>query len=176
VKIRLNEAVLSLLITSVILVILEIFTSTLLPLFGIVGYRFAFNIIIVLFLSLRMQSAALPFFILFTQFLHSLFSIEGWALGTFIGIMISGLVSYVKDKLEFGSFLTTIILVQLFQFVWFILASTLICLKIGDFSRYFDYIIEFFPETFLLSLFAPILFKLLARIWKLDSNPEGVSL
>lgn len=175
-KIKLNDVVLSLLLTSLILVVLEIFTATLLPIFGIIGYRFAFNIIIVLFFSLRMQTPALPFFILFTQFLHSLFSIEGWALGTFIGIMISTLVSYVKDKLEFSSYFTTVILVQLFQFVWFILASTLICLKVGDFSFFLNYISEFFPETFLLSLIAPILFKILGRIWKLDSNPEGVSL
>ncbi|MAX66102.1 MAG: hypothetical protein QF441_08985 [Bacteriovoracaceae bacterium] len=160
--------------TAILLVFLEIFCSAILPAFGILEFKPAFNVLIILFLAFKLEAPFLPFLILFFQYIHSAFSVEGWASGTLAGVIIAMSVKYVKDMLNFSTAISTIVVVQIFQIAWFILIAFILSLKLGDFSNFFSIFIKYLPESFFLSLISHHFFKLLDNFWKVGKSSHGV--
>lgn len=174
-KYSIQEVILGFFKTAILLIILEIFTSSVLPALGIIDFKPAFNILIVLFLALKLEVVFLPFLILFYQYIHSVFSIEGWAPGAFAGILIAISVRYVKDMLNFSSALSTIIVVQVFQIAWFLLVALIFSIKLGDFSHFIPVFLRYLPESFFLSLISHHFFLLLDDFWQVNSKKAGAS-
>lgn len=170
------DLILGILKTSLLLIILEIFSTAVLPAFGLVKIKLAFNVLIVLFLAFKLDTPFLAFLILALQFVHSVFSIEGWAIGTLVGILISLSVRYLRDLLQFSTKFSTIVVVQVFQLVWFVMISTLLSIKLGDFSNFFTLFWNFVPESIFLSLVSPFFFDLLDRVWKVNDSSNGVAI
>lgn len=170
------EILLGLIKTTILLISLEVFSSAVLPALGIIDFKPAFNVLIVLYLAFKIESPILPFLILYFQYMHSIFSIEGWATGTFTGILISISVRFVKDMLSFNSAVSTIIVVQIFQIAWFILVSLLLSMKLGDFSHFFGIFWKYLPESFVLSLISHHFFKLLDSFWIVNKKSSGATL
>lgn len=162
--------------TCLLLIVLEVFTSAFLPAVGIHSFRPEFNVLIALFLAFKLETPALPWLILVVQYTHSIFSIEGWAIGAFTGVLISLSVRYLKDMLDFSTALSTILVVQLFQVAWFVITSFLLSLKLGDFGDYFRLFWQDIPESFVLSISAPLFFFVLDRFWKVNSRSAGVAI
>lgn len=162
--------------TIILLILLEIFTSAFLPAMGLVDFKPAFNVLIVLYLAFKLEVPFLPFLILIVQYVHSAFSIEGWASGTIAGILIAMSVRYVKDMLNFTSAISTIIVVQIFQIAWFIIMAIILTLKLGDFSHFITIFAKYLPESIFLSLISHHFFLLLDKFWKLGKNENGVSI
>ncbi len=162
----LHEVILSTLKTAMLLILVEVFTSAILPAIGINNFKPAFNVLIILYLAFKLEVPFLPFLILLFQYIHSVFSIEGWAAGTLAGILVSLSVKYVKDMLNFSTAASTIIVVQVFQIAWFVIMSLVLTIKLGDFSHFFTIFIKYLPESVFLSLVSYGFFKLLDRIWK----------
>lgn len=152
--------------TFAILIVFEILSSSVLPILGIHQFKPAFSVLVVLYFAFKLDDPVLPFLILFTQFIHAGFSIDGWALGTMIGILIATLVRYTKDMLSFSNPVSTIIVVQVFQIFWFIIFSLLVTTKMGDFSQFFFVFFKYLPESIFISLISPSAFKLFDRFWK----------
>ena len=171
-KLKIKQILPSLVITLLLLVVLEIITTSLFPALGMSKYRLPFNILIVLFLGFKLETPFLPIIILFVQYFHAFFSIEGWETGTFAGVVICLIVSYLRDILHFTNAFVTMTLTQIFQFVWFILASFLIYLRFGEFSYILSKFWRFIPESIMISILAPIFFSLLDKIWRL--NDRGI--
>lgn len=171
-----GEVALGLLKTLFLLIIVEMFTTTFLPAIGIENFKPAFSVLIVLFLAFKIETPLLPFLILIIQYVHSAFSIEGWGAGTFVGILVSISVRYVKDMLNFTSALSTIIVVQIFQIIWFVFISLMLSMKQGDFSGFFSYIGSNIPESIFLSLISHHFFKLLDNFWMVDRKEAGMVL
>lgn len=167
---RLSRLILSTLVTLAILVALEIATSAFLPALGWRDYRLAFNVVIILFMALKVTTPLLPWFVVSLQLVHSAFSMEGWALGTLVGIFVSLIASYLKEVLQFSSAIATIITVQLFQIVWYLGTVSIICLKIGSFEKFGLLFGNAIPSTFLLSLISPLLFNLLDKVWAVENE------
>ena len=170
------DIVLGIFKTSVLLILLEIFTSAFLPTLGIIDFKPAFSVLIVLFLAFKLETPVLPFLIFITQYVHSIFSIEGWAIGTLTGVVVSLSVRYLKDLLDFSTAISTIVVVQLFQLAWFIMISFLLCIKLGDFSSYLHIFWQFVPESVVLSLISPLFFILLDKVWRVGDTTRGVSI
>ena len=59
-RMRFSQILISFLITLALLIGLEIVTSTLLPAMGWKEYRMTFNVLIILFLAIRMDSPLVP--------------------------------------------------------------------------------------------------------------------
>ena len=171
-----GEVALGLLKTLFLLIVVEMFTTTFLPAIGIENFKPAFSVLIVLFLAFKIETPLLPFLILIIQYVHSAFSIEGWGAGTFVGILVSISVRYVKDMLNFTSALSTIIVVQIFQIIWFVFISLMLSMKQGDFSGFFSYIGSNIPESIFLSLISHHFFKLLDNFWMVDRKEAGMVL
>ena len=169
-----GELALCIVKTLILLIIVEMITTTVLPAIGIENFKPAFNVLIVLFLAFKIETPLLPFLILIIQYVHSAFSIEGWGAGTFTGILVSVSVRYVKDMLNFTSAISTIIVVQVFQLIWFVFISLMLSMKQGDFSGFFSYIGSNIPETIFLSLISHHVFKLLDNFWMVDRKESGM--
>ena len=135
-KMRFSQLIISFFITLALLLGLEVITSTVLPAFGWQEYRLTFNVLIILFLAIRLDSPIVPWLILALQMIHSAFSIEGWALGTFAGLIVLASANYLKELLHLTTAIMTMFTVQLFQIIWFMTVTLIICLKISDFEKF----------------------------------------
>ncbi len=163
--------------TCLLLIFLEIFTTAFLPSMGIENFKPAFSVLIVLFLAFRFDNPFLPYLIFITQYLHSIFSIEGWAIGTLAGILVSLSLRFLKDLLDFSTAISTIIVVQIFQLAWFVLISLMLSIKLGTFDSFISIFWQFVPESFVLSICSPFFFSILERFWKVNrSHSHGVSI
>jgi hypothetical protein len=163
--------------TCLLLIFLEIFTTAFLPSIGIENFKPAFSVLIVLFLAFKFDNPFLPYLIFITQYLHSIFSIEGWAIGTLAGILVSLSLRFLKDLLDFSTAISTIIVVQIFQLAWFLLISLMLSIKLGTFASFLSIFWQFVPESFVLSICAPFFFAILERFWKVNrSQGHGVSI
>lgn len=167
---RLSRLLFSTSATLALLVVLEIVTSALMPALGWRESRLAFNVVIILFMAIRVDTPILPWFIMLLQLVHAAFSVEGWALGTLAGIFSALTAGYLKEVLQFSSAFATIIIVQLFQVLWYLLTVSTICLKIGNFDKFNLLFWNALPGSFLLSLVSPLLFGVLARLWSVEDE------
>lgn len=167
---RIGKLTLATLITLGLLVALEIATSALLPAMGWREARLAFNVVIILFMAIRVSSPLLPWFVMLLQLVHSAFSVEGWALGTLAGIFVAVTAGYLKEILQFSSAIATIIIVQIFQVLWYLLTVSVICLKLGSFEKFGLLFWNALPASFVLSLVSPILFGILGKVWEADDE------
>jgi len=177
-RMKLSQTLMSFAITLGVLIGLEIFTSTVLPAVGWKEYRMTFNVLIILFLAIRMDSPFVPWLILALQMVHSIFSIEGWALGTLAGLIVMMSANYLKEILQLTTAFMTMLTVQLFQIIWYVTVTLVICLKISDFDKFGLILWSFIPGSILLSLISPLLFWMLGLIWKVsrDGGPRGVEI
>ena len=175
-NISLRDILIGLLKTTILLILLEIFTSAVLPAIGIDNFKPEFNVLIVLFLAFKLQTPGVAYVILFIQFIHSIFSIEGWAIGTFVGVLIYLGVGYVKDMLNFTTAISTIIVVQIFQVIWFLISAFLITIKLGDMGSFFGIFWQYIPESILLSILSPFFFQLLDKFWAQKNRMSGVGI
>lgn len=177
-RMRFSQLLISFAITIALLIGLEIVTSTLLPALGWKEYRLTFNVLIILFLAIRMDSPLVPWLIMGLQIVHSIFSIEGWALGTLAGLIVMMSANYLKEVLHLTTAFMTMFTVQLFQIIWYVTVTLVICLKISDFDKFGMILWSFIPGSIFLSLFAPVLFWILGIIWRTpsESGPRGVEI
>lgn len=177
-KMRLSQFIVSFALSLALLVGLEIVTSTILPALGWYEYRLTFNVLIVLFLALRLDSPAVPWMVMGLQMVHSVFSIEGWALGTLAGLIVMLSANYLKEILHLTNAVMTMITVQLFQMIWYLTVTLVICLKISNFDKFGLIIWSFIPGSIFLSLISPILFWVLEQIWRVpqEGGPRGVEI
>ena len=177
-RMRFSQLLISFAITLGLLIGLEIVTSTLLPAIGWKEYRLTFNVLIILFLAIRMDSPMVPWLILGLQMVHSIFSIEGWALGTLAGLIVMMSANYLKEVLHLTTAFMTMLTVQLFQIIWYVTVTLVICLKISDFDKFGMILWSFIPGSILLSLISPVLFWMLGHIWRVqgDGGSRGVEI
>ena len=170
-----QDIVISFFKTVFLLIFLEVFTSAFLPAMGITNFKPAFNVLIILFLAFKVELPFMAFLIFIFQYIHSFFSIEGWASGTLAGILIVLSVKYVKDMLNFSSAISTIIVVQVFQTAWFFIVAIILSLKLGDFSNFVFIFLKYMPESVVLSLISHHFFMLLDRFWQVNKKARGVA-
>lgn len=175
-RMRLSDIIIAFLMTLALLLGFEVVTATLLPAIGWNEYRLTFHVLIIIFLAIRLESPLTPWMILILQFVHSAFSIEGWAIGTLSGLAILVSANYLKDLLQLTSALMTMITVQLFQIIWFLTVTCIICLKISDFSKFMMILWSFIPGSILLSIISPLIFWLLGRIWRSSESSSSVGI
>lgn len=167
---NLKDIIFPLIKTLILLFFLELMTTSVFPNIGLINYRIPFNILIVLFLGLRLETPYLAIIILFVQYFHGFFSIEGWEMGTVTGIVICVVVSYVREMIHFSSWGMTILITQVFQLLWFFVQSILIYIQLGSLDYIFEKGWRFLPQSVIIALLSPIFFYILNRIWNIDDR------
>lgn len=164
-KIRTTDVLPRLFITILVLIVLEVVTSAILPLFGLNRYMLPFNVLIVLYLGFKLENPYLAVMIICVQFFHSIFSIEGWEIGTIAGVLICVVISYLRDVLHFTNTVVTIFVTQIFQSLWFLIVSSLLYLKLGNVEFIIEKFWKFIPESVIISILAPMFFAFFDKIW-----------
>jgi uncharacterized membrane protein YvlD (DUF360 family) len=152
------------------LIVLEIFSTALVPMLGLTKYRIPFNILIILYLGFKLETPYTSLLIFVLQYTHSFFSIEGWEMGTIAGVIICIVIGYLKDLLHLSSSIITIFITQVFQFLWFVIVSVLLYLKEDNFSYIVEKFWRFLPESIAISLLAPFFFGILDVIWRTETD------
>ncbi len=165
-RLRLQDIVVSLFLTLIILAVAEIFMTTVSQLVGLERFRLQLNILIILFVALKLETPFLAIIIFIVQYFHSLFSIEGWAMGTVAGVLISVIVSYARDIIQFSNAVATMLIVQISQMIWFVIIAILMYIRSGSSDLVVDKLWRFIPESIVLSLLAPVVFNVLELLWK----------
>lgn len=164
-KIRTTDVVPRLFITILVLIVLEVISSAVLPLFSLNKYMLPFNVLIVLYLGFKLENPYLAVMIIVVQFFHSIFSIEGWEIGTIAGVLICVIISYLRDVLHFTNVVVTVFVTQIFQALWFVIVSFLLYIKIGNVQFIVEKFWKFIPESIVISILAPIFFTFFDKIW-----------
>lgn len=167
---EIKNVVAPMIITLLIMIVLEVFATSLLPVFGVKHFILPFNIAVILFFGFRFQTQYLPLFILIVQYFHSFFTVEGWEPGTIAGIIVCILISYLRELIHFTSAAATMIVTQIFQTFWFIVVSGLIYMRIGEVSYIVDKFWRFIPESITISLLSPILFMVFEKVWSMSDG------
>lgn len=177
-RMRLSQMLIAFAITLGLMIGLEILTATFLPALGWHEYRLTFNVLIILFLAIRLDSPWVPWMIMGLQVMHSAFSIEGYAVGTLAGLIVMMSANYLKELLHLTTAFMTMLTVQFFQIIWFVTVTLIICLKISDFSKFGLIMWSFIPGSIFLSLISPLLFWVLGRVWRVsyEGGPVGVEI
>ena len=169
-RIKIKYLIKSVLLTTLMLVVLEVVSTAFLPLLGVQNYRIPFNILLILYLGLKIETPYRSLIIFFYQYIHSLFTLEGWAVGTLAGMIVCWLMNYPKKLIDLSSNLAIIIVAQLFQACWFVITSGLFYLQNSETAYLLDRVFRFLPESIVISLFSPLCFILLDRIWEMGEK------
>ena len=167
-NIRMKNIFTPMMIILSVLIVLEVISTAFFPIMGLIRYRIPFNILIILYFGFRLETPWLPVMILGIQFFHSFFTIEGWASGTIAGVLVSLIISYLKDMIHFSSTWGAIFVTQIFQTLWFVIVSILIYIRNDNFVYIVDKFWRFIPESLFISLVAPPVFIFFDKIFKKD--------
>lgn len=167
---NLKHTLTSLFITVIILVLTDILFSTIFPLIGLMDFRFSLNMLIVLYLGFKLDHPFLAILVFVIQYFHSLFTIEGWAMGTFSGVLVCIIIGIVREIIHFNSKFMVILIVQIFQIVWFVIMAGMVYLKLGDTHYVLVKLMNFIPASVALSLLSPFFFSLFDRIWRVQAD------
>lgn len=164
-KIPLNKIIRPFLITLVFLMLIEILTCSFIPLIGFTQLHIPFNLIILFYLAIRLETPFMAFLVFIVQYSHSFFTIENWAVGTFIGILVCRVVSKFRDLIQISSFPLTVLVVQIFLMSWHLIYSTFFYFQTGGKTIFFERFFPSFIEGLIASLISYHLFSALDRIW-----------
>ena len=72
-NIKIKDLLFGFIITSILLIVLQVLSTAVLPILGLTKYRLPFNILIILFLAFKLESPFLAIFILIFQYIYSFF-------------------------------------------------------------------------------------------------------
>ena len=169
-KSNIKDIVFPLIKTLILLFFLEITTTAVFPMIGLLNFRIAFNVLVVLYLGLRLETPYLGIIILIVQYFHSFFSVEGWEMGTVAGIVICIVVSYVREMIHFSSWGMTILITQVFQLLWFLVQTIMTYIQIGGLDYLFEKGWRYLPQSFFMALLSPFFFFILNKIWNIDDR------
>lgn len=172
-KLRLKDLLSSLSLTLILLIFSDILITSLLPALGLRHFNMSIHILIVIFLGFYIQTPYISLLILLIQLVHSLFTVEGWAHGTFTGVVLIMLLNYLKDLLQFRSALFTFLLTFVLQYLWFFIVASLIYFRVGNFEYYSQSFFDILPETLVVSFISPFFFSVLSKIWKVQLGEGG---
>lgn len=75
-KTKLKDIIVPLIKTLILLFILEVITTAVFPNIGLLHYRIPFNILLVLFLGLRLETPYLAVIIMIVQYFHGFFPLK----------------------------------------------------------------------------------------------------
>ena len=119
----------SLALTTLLLVSSEIIVSTMFPMIGLQFFRISLSSIIILYLCFYFNNIFIAPLIMYFEFVHGLFTVENWAISSFAFLIVSVVISYLRDLIHLSIWHVTFIYVQVFQFVLFGIESSLVYFK-----------------------------------------------
>jgi hypothetical protein len=157
--------------TVLICVGFDLFFMIFFPLLSLKWVAVSITQVAIIFLSFTVGFSWLPYGILFLQLSHSLFTLEGWALGTLIGSLLCLIMTRLKAMIQLTGPVSIMITTYLMQLVWCIMAGILTSLRNHDWKFFQMFANQGLTYGIVTALLAPIIFIVLRRIWLVPTNP-----
>ena len=155
----------SLVITTLILVFSDILVSTCFPLIGLESFRISIVVLIVLYLCFYFNNILIAPLIAYFYMVHGIFSLEHWSVGALSCLLVSILISFLRNLIHLNNFFVTFVFVQVFQVLIFFLTRGMMYFKL-DQGHFLSESSKFFVlESLIISLLSPLVFPLLHKIW-----------
>jgi hypothetical protein len=151
--------------TLLIVVLLDFLSSSFFPTFQMTYLFPSFHLLILIYLSFFQPAHRLPILVLIIESVHSIFTVEGWALGTITSCIIVNILVLIRDTIQFSSFLATFLLVYAVQILWAVISGTLLAIKLENWYIVESYFKFSLVQGIVLGLVALPFFKLLEKIW-----------
>ncbi len=169
---RKKENIISLIQTLFILGFINLFVSSLFHFFGHNSFENPLHILIILYFSIKFDSTERPFIILLVELLQGAFSVEGWAYGTFTGVILSILLLPFKGFLHFSNYFVMFLVSFFFQVSWFIFSTGLLTLRLSQnhfsYSKFSDAV----AVSLLFSLMTPPFLKFMDKVWSTENQEQ----
>ncbi len=159
--------------TLIIVFIFDFLSSSFFPTFQKTYFFPSFHILILIYFAFFQPAARLPFLVLMVESFHSIFTVEGWALGTLTGCIIVNILVLVKDTIQFSSFVATFFLVYVVQILWSVTSGLFLSIKLENWMILKSYFQFSLVQGIILGLVALPFFKLLEKIWDKESVPSS---
>lgn len=168
---KIRDFVWMILKTLIVVFIFDFLSSSFFPTFQQTYFFPSFHILILIYFAFFQPAERLPFLVLIVESFHSIFTVEGWALGTLTGCIVANILVLVKDTIQFSSFIATFFLVYAVQILSSVLTGIFLSLKFENWMVLKSYFQFSLVQGIVLGLFALPLFKVLEKIWdKEDSS------
>ncbi|MDH4468631.1 MAG: hypothetical protein QE271_11290 [Bacteriovoracaceae bacterium] len=157
--------------TVLICVFFDLFFMIFFPLISLKWVAVSVTQVAIIFLSFTVGFAWLPWGILTLQLFHSLFSLEGWALGTLIGVIICVVMSRLKAMIQLTGPLSIIMTTYFLQFAWCLMAGILTSLRNHDWKFFQLFVNQGLTYGLVTAALSPLLFFIFRNIWLVPTNP-----
>jgi hypothetical protein len=171
--VKLKNIIVSSIFMYIILIVFEIISSTVLPAFFSNDLRPNFYILFTLFICFFIDLPVTALLIYLVQLVHSAFSFQGWAEGTFIGVLFFVIFNYLKEYIRLSRNFYIIIISFLSMLVWSSITFLFMYLKTSNSALIISKLFPTVVESFLLALTAPFLFAFLSKVWSVEDYREG---
>ncbi len=165
-----NSSIISFILTIILLILVEVITTTIFPLFGMSTIRFSFFTLLVLFLSFYKNTNWIVLHIIAFSYIHSIFSVETWYLSSFIGILTSIVVAYFSELIHLSNRLVTMFFVLIFQIGMMLFRSIVFYLRGNNFEYIFQNFMGHLFEIAFLTILAPFAFDILSIVWTIKTE------
>lgn len=163
---KLQDFALMLLKTLAIVFIFDFLSSTFFPTFQRTYLFPSFHILVITYLAFAQPSNRLPFLIIIISLFHSMFTVEGWAIGTITGCVIGIILVSIRDTIQFSSYIATFFMIYVVQILWSLVSGVLLSIKSEHWDVLKSYLIFSLSQGVVLGLVAFPVFKILERIWQ----------
>lgn len=150
-------------------IFMEVFVASFIPAMISTFHLPQFMPMFIIYLGVKWDSPYRPIYILILNLIHATFSTEGWAIGTFLGVLLAMPLSSLREIIHFNSNLVLTIFSFFFHLVWFFLGTIIFAMKNDNYELIKLYSMPILFKSLFLSFCTPVIFKILERFW-LNSN------
>ncbi len=158
--------------TVLLLLFFEIIGATVLPSLFSYEYRFFFLGVFCIYIALEIPSSLQPYMLLVLCWIHSIFSVEGWAINCLIALILMVILSVIKDLIQLGTYISRALFYFIGLFIWDFFRVVIISLKSNSFESFAILVTDDLIANLLLALLTPILLLPLMGIWKVYKSIE----
>ncbi len=159
-------------LTVLLLLLLEIIGATVLPSLFSYHYRFFFLGVVCIYMALEIPSSLQPYTLLILCWVHSIFSVEGWAINCLIALVLMVILSVIKDLIQLSTYFSKVFFYFVGLFFWDLLRVIIISLKSNAFDGFLVLITDDLIANLILALITPFLLLPLTGIWKVYKSIE----
>lgn len=159
--------------TTLFLIILEIISATIISSLFDYHLRFFFLGVFCIYFSLELQLGSRPYIFLIFSWIHSIFSLEGWAMNCMIALLFLAILSVIKDLIQLNTYKSKCVFYFLGLLFWDFLRVIIVSLKLNTFENFLVVLGDDLLGNVFLAILSPLVLFLLNSIWETQKAIEA---
>ena len=146
-----------------------------LPELRFMDFRLDISSLFVVFFALKKRGPWLPWAVLLVESMQGLFSVTGSGHNIIAGLFVLMIANILKEFINVKLTLASLFFVQVLLVIRYMILSLFWAIKLEAFSALPEMMVDYLPQSFVMTLLSIPLFKLFEKIWHqrtLDSEFE----